>query len=92
MFQHLREKLVNMHLIQTIEDNHGALFEVKGFLSKLKKPEAHDSIVNFVLDFEPYLEQTTQISRLKKESASRLDQLTKAMFHQWDLVSLLQKI
>lgn len=80
-----------MHLIQTIEDNHDALIEVNGLLSKLNKPEAPDSIVNFVLDFEPYLEQNTQISRLKKESASRLDQRTKAMFHQWDLVSLLQK-
>lgn len=59
-----------MDLIQIIEDNLASLFEVEGLLSKLNKPDVSDSIVNFVPYFEPFLKQTAQIIKLKKESAS----------------------
>lgn len=71
-----------MDLIQTMEDNPIAIFKVKGLLSNPNKPKTPGSIVDFVLDFEPFLEQTTQVFNLKKEYASNLDRRTKAMLQQ----------
>lgn len=50
-----------MDLIQTIEDKPIALFEMQGLLSKLNKQETLDSIVDFVMDFEPFLRQTVEV-------------------------------
>lgn len=58
LIQQWRTKIVDMDLIQTIEDNLVALYDIKGFLTHVNKPEAPDSIVSFILDFELFLEQT----------------------------------
>lgn len=38
LFEQLKTKIVNMDRFQTIEDNHGALYEIKGLLEQLNKP------------------------------------------------------
>lgn len=62
----MKEKIIDMDLIQTIEDNFVALYEIKGLLAQMNKPEAPDSFVSFILDFEPFLEKISQNVRLKK--------------------------
>lgn len=83
----MQAKLIDIYLIQTIEENPSAIFEVKEFLSKLNKPEAPNSIVDVFPDVEPLLEKTAQHVKLKKEYASRLDRRTEAMLQQQYLVS-----
>lgn len=79
-----------MDLVQNLEDNLATIFEVKGLLSQLNKLEEPDSINNFVLDFDPFLEQIAQVVNLKRESSSNLDQRTEVILPQWDLVSQSQ--
>lgn len=62
-----------MYLFQAIKDNLVVLYEIKGFLAQLNKPEATDFIAIFILDLKLFLEQTVQNVRLKKEFANRLD-------------------
>lgn len=68
-----------MDLIQTIKDNQIILIEIQGFLLKLNKPEAPNSIADFVLDFEPLLEQNVQVVRLKQGFVSQLERRTEIM-------------
>lgn len=68
----MKIKLIDIDLIQTIEENPSALFEVKKILSKLNKPEAPNSIVDVFPDVEPLLEKTAQYVKIKKEYATRL--------------------
>lgn len=72
LIQRLKAKIVDVDLIQTIEDNLGTLYEIIGLLAQLNKLEAPNFIVNFILDFELFLEKTPQIVRLKNESTKRL--------------------
>lgn len=58
-----------MDLIKTIKDNLVVIYDIKGLLTQLNKPEVPDSIVSFILNFELFLDQTAQNARLKKESA-----------------------
>lgn len=81
LFQQLKSKLVDMDLIQTIENNPATIFEIKGFLSKLNIPEAPEYIVNFVLDFEPFLKQIAQVVNPIKESVSNFNRQTEAMLN-----------
>lgn len=61
-----------MDLFQTIRENLAALYDIKGLQTRLKKPKPPNSIVSFILDFEPFLEQTIQNVRLKERFASML--------------------
>lgn len=81
LFQQLKSRLVDMDLIQTIEDNPATIFEIKRFLSKLNKPEAPESIVNFVLDFESVLKQIPHVVNPIQESDSNFNRQTEAMLH-----------
>lgn len=91
LFQQLKSKVVDMDLIQTMEGNDTAIFEVNGFLSKINKPEGPDSIVDFVLDLEDFLEKTTQVINLKRESTNYFDWKAEAMLQKWELVSQSQR-
>lgn len=56
LFQHLRSKLVDMNLIQTIKDDPIFLFEIQGLLLKLNNREVPNPIVDLVLYFDPLIE------------------------------------
>lgn len=73
LFQQLKSKVVDMDLIHTMEGNDTSIFEVNGFLSKMNKPEGLNSIIDFVLDLEDFLEQTAQVINLKRESTNYFD-------------------
>lgn len=76
-----------MDLFHTIEDNPTIIYEIKTLLKQVNNPKTPDYIASFILDFEPFLEQTAKNVRLKKESACRLDQQTNVMSQQWDLIA-----
>lgn len=57
LFQQFEYRLVNTDLLQMIKDRLIALFEIQGLVLKLNKPEVPNPMANFVLDFEPFLEQ-----------------------------------
>lgn len=56
LIQQLKAKIIDMYLIQTIKDIPYTLYKIKGLLAQLNKPEVPNSIVNFIIDFELFLE------------------------------------
>lgn len=72
LIRQLKMKVVNVDLFHTIKDNPTIIYEIKALLKQLSCLDAPDSILFFVLDFEPFLEQTAQNVKLKKEYAKRL--------------------
>lgn len=56
LIQQLKAKIIDMYLIQTIEDIPSTLYKINGLLAQLNKPEVPNSIVNFIIDFELFLE------------------------------------
>lgn len=79
LFQQLEPRHVGLDLIQTIKDELISLFEIQGLVVKLNKSEVPSPIVEFVLDFEPHLEQVVQVVRNKQESISLLERRVEVM-------------
>lgn len=76
-----------MDLFQAIEDNHVFSYEIKALLKQLNNLDSPDSIVGFILEFEPFLEQTAQNIKMKKMHVNRLKMLLDSMSQQWGLVN-----
>lgn len=57
LIQKLKMKFVNVNLFQTIEGNLVVVYEIKALLKQLHNPDSPDSIVDFILEFEPFVEQ-----------------------------------
>lgn len=73
----------------TVENKPTFIYEIKALLKQLNHPRAPDSIVGFLLDFEPFLEKNAKNVKIKK-SSYRLDQHTNDMFQEWNLVTQSQ--
>lgn len=73
LIQQLKMKIVDVNLLHTIEDNPTSIYEIKAFLKQLNNPDTPDSIMGFLLEFEPFLKKTSQNVKLKKESADILE-------------------
>lgn len=82
----MKANIIDVDLFHTIKDNPTIIYEIKTLLKKVNNPKTPDYIAGFILDFEPFLEQTAKNVRLKKEFACRLDQQTNVISQQWDLV------
>lgn len=68
----MKTKIVDMDLYQTIKDNPAIIYEIKALLKQLNNPDSPNSIVVFIIEFEPFLEQPIQNIKIKKEYANRL--------------------
>lgn len=65
LFGKLKSKLFDIDFLQTIRDDLITLFEIQGFVFKLRKQEVPSPIVDVVLDLEPVIEQVFQVVRQK---------------------------
>lgn len=59
------------------------MYEIKALVKQMNSPSIPYFILLFILKFEPFLEQTTQNFKLKKESDDRLKQHIDVMTQQW---------
>lgn len=64
-----------MDPIRTIKDDPIVLFKIHGLLLKLNKLEVPNPIADFILNFEPLLEEGVQVIRLKWDFINRLKEL-----------------
>lgn len=59
-------------------------------MKQLNSLNSPDSIVRFILEFEPFLEKTAQNIKLKQESANKLKLESDAMSQQWTIITQSQ--
>ncbi|KAL5096342.1 hypothetical protein RYX36_000669 [Vicia faba] len=69
--QQLKMKDFNVDILQT---NPSVVSDIKAMLKQLNNHDLLDSVVGFILNFEPSLDQTSQALKLKKESLRKLKQ------------------
>jgi len=78
LLRDLQTKILNIDLFQVIEENPNAAYEMKALLKKLNTLESKDSIIGFILEFEPLLERIVNDYRTKQENSNRLEMQTRA--------------
>lgn len=57
LIQELQAKIMYVDLFQAIEQDHTIVYEIKVFMQKLNSPNSEDSIVGFILEYDPLLKQ-----------------------------------
>lgn len=63
-------KIFSVDLFQTIEDNPIVIYKIEALLKQQNNPNSPNSLVGFILEFEPFLKKTAQNIQMKKKYAN----------------------
>lgn len=91
LFGMLKSKVAGLDLLGVVEDDLPVLTELRELLSKLIRPGTPAVISAFALDLELLLDQAVSVTKLKRSSASLVEEKLGALSQKQDIMSQFEK-